>query len=60
MAGACCDNPSPRILEKDGRLFCGNCRRYLDTKAKTDQAPLPETPLAVEDEPPEFEEETEK
>lgn len=26
----CCDDPRPRILEKNGRQFCANCRRYLD------------------------------
>ena len=28
----CCADPNPRILEKNGRLFCNNCRRYLDKK----------------------------
>ena len=31
----CCDNPAPRVLESSGRLFCGNCRRYLDTAAQS-------------------------
>lgn len=34
---ACCDAPDPRILEKNGRSFCRNCRRYLD--AKPDEEP---------------------
>jgi hypothetical protein len=27
---ACCENPDPAILEKNGRLFCRSCRAYLD------------------------------
>jgi hypothetical protein len=26
----CCDTPAPRISETTGRMFCANCRRYLD------------------------------
>lgn len=26
----CCDDPQPRVLEKNHRPFCYNCRRYLD------------------------------
>ncbi len=29
-AYTCCNKPDPRILEKNGRLFCHNCRQYLD------------------------------
>lgn len=28
----CCDNPRPRILEANGRLFCRSCLLYLDAK----------------------------
>lgn len=28
----CCDNPRPRILEANGRLFCRSCLKYLDTQ----------------------------
>lgn len=28
--GSCCENPQPRILEKNGRMFCNNCHVYLD------------------------------
>lgn len=31
---ACCGAPDPRILEKNGRSFCRNCRRYLDVKVE--------------------------
>lgn len=30
----CCDDPKPRIGDSGpvaGRVFCGNCRRYLDS-----------------------------
>ena len=40
---ACCDNPAPRVLESSGRLFCGSCRRYLDSAA----ASLSEATLRV-------------
>jgi len=26
----CCDRPNPRISEKTGRMFCANCRAFLD------------------------------
>lgn len=29
-AQSCCDDPDPRFLEKNGRMFCNNCHRYLD------------------------------
>lgn len=41
----CCDDPKPRIGDSGpvaGRVFCGNCRRYLDS------APEP-----LSDDPPE-------
>lgn len=28
----CCDEPRPRILEANGRLFCASCRLYLDRR----------------------------
>jgi len=28
----CCANQSPRIAERTGRLFCANCRAYLDAR----------------------------
>ena len=28
----CCDDPQPAILETNNRLFCRNCRRYLDRR----------------------------
>lgn len=30
----CCDDPKPRILESNGRVFCGTCRRYLDAPSE--------------------------
>ena len=27
----CCNDPKPRISQASGRLFCGSCKRYLDT-----------------------------
>lgn len=27
-----CARPDPRILEKNGRLYCHTCRRYLDVQ----------------------------
>ena len=36
----CCDDPKPRILEANGRVFCGTCRRYLDSRAETPSEPL--------------------
>lgn len=30
----CCDDPKPRIGDSGpvaGRVFCGNCRRFLDS-----------------------------
>lgn len=53
---ACCDDPQPAILEKNGRLFCRNCHRYL-SDPPPDREPLPETPPAIE-EPPDIEDET--
>lgn len=32
-AYSCCDRPDPAILEKNGRLFCRNCRSYLDKQS---------------------------
>lgn len=32
----CCERPEPRILERNGRLFCGNCRRYLDAPPRAE------------------------
>lgn len=50
---ACCDNPSPRILEKNNRLFCGNCKRYLDQvpppPPPEERDPLPESPPIEEE-----------
>jgi hypothetical protein len=31
---ACCEKPDPRILAKNGRMFCANCKRYLDSPSK--------------------------
>lgn len=31
-----CTYPDPRILERNGRLFCQTCRRYLDAKPEDD------------------------
>lgn len=48
---ACCEAPEPRILEKNGRLFCMNCKRYLSRESQQsepDDGP-PETPLVVEE-----------
>ena len=28
----CCDRPSPRFSTRTGRLFCGNCRAWLDER----------------------------
>jgi hypothetical protein len=28
----CCEDPQPAILETNNRLFCRNCRRYLDRR----------------------------
>lgn len=42
---ACCSNPDPHILEKNGRLFCRSCRRYLDQRSSP-----PEPPPSVFDE----------
>ena len=42
--GSCCGDPKPRILETSGRLFCGSCRKYLDTRDSPAQPSLPETP----------------
>lgn len=30
---SCCENPTPRVLSSNGRMFCGSCRRYLDQTA---------------------------
>lgn len=30
---ACCEDPKPRILERNGRPFCANCRQWLDVPA---------------------------
>lgn len=42
----CCDDPRPRMLESNGRMFCGNCKAYLDRREPA-QAPLPETPTPL-------------
>jgi hypothetical protein len=42
----CCDNPQPRVLESSGRLFCGSCRRYLDSATVTPQ-PTSQAPPRV-------------
>lgn len=34
MAMSCCGSPDPAILEKNSRLFCRNCKRYLDVPPK--------------------------
>lgn len=34
---SCCEDPQPRVLERNARLFCYSCRRYLD--AQNDQRP---------------------
>lgn len=46
---ACCGSPSPRILEKNSRLFCGNCKRYLDQAPEP--PPVPEPDDVQEEEP---------
>lgn len=48
---ACCEAPSPRILEKNNRLFCGNCKRYLDQPPEPPPDPVVLEP--VEEETPE-------
>lgn len=42
---SCCEAPDPRVLEKNNRLFCGNCKRYLDRSAQQEgpDEPVPET-----------------
>lgn len=37
---ACCENPAPRTLEKNGRVFCGNCKRYLTPAVLTEPPPV--------------------
>lgn len=32
----CCEDPQPRILETNNRLFCRNCRLYLDRREEGD------------------------
>lgn len=41
---ACCDAPDPALLEKNNRMFCRNCRRYLDqqVQAKEERDDEPE------------------
>lgn len=37
---SCCANQSPRINERNGRIFCGSCRAYLDGRPQTTPEPL--------------------
>jgi hypothetical protein len=30
LDGSCCDDPRPRVNERNGRMFCGSCKTYLD------------------------------
>ena len=48
---ACCDRPDPRILSKNGRLYCRSCRRYLDVPAGTTTRPakVPDSDTCVDD-----------
>lgn len=39
----CCERPNPRISEKTGRMFCANCRVFLDIG--------PQSPKSVPDDP---------
>lgn len=38
----CCDDPKPRISTHSGRMFCANCRRFLDTTPEPLSDDLPE------------------
>lgn len=38
LAMACCGSPDPAILEKNSRLFCRNCKRYLDVPPNREEA----------------------
>jgi uncharacterized Zn finger protein (UPF0148 family) len=40
MSQTCCDDPSPRVGVKSGRMFCGNCRQYLDMPPPAAPEPL--------------------
>lgn len=35
FAMTCCDSPDPAVLEKNNRMFCRSCRRYLDNPPET-------------------------
>lgn len=36
MTMACCGSPDPAILEKNSRLFCRTCKRYLDVPPRNE------------------------
>ena len=52
----CCNSPNPRISEKTGRMFCANCRSFLDngprpSKSDTGHSGATETVKMVVDPP---------
>lgn len=33
----CCESPDPALLEKNNRMFCRNCKRYLDNPPQEEE-----------------------